>query len=51
MRLTHSGFDVGERHDAQNDRSKVDFPRMKEGGLDAIFCNFYWPGKTNSRRK
>ena len=37
MRLTHSGFDVGERHDAQNDRSKVDFPRMKEGGLDAIF--------------
>ena len=37
MNLTHSEFDVGKRHDAKKDRSKVDFPRMKEGGLDAIF--------------
>lgn len=31
------GWDVGEEHDSRTDRSKVDFPRMKEGGLDAIF--------------
>ena len=37
MKLTHSEFDIGKRHDARKDRSKVDFPRMKEGGLDAIF--------------
>ena len=37
MRLTHSGFDVGKRHDVVTERSRVDFPRMKEGGLDAVF--------------
>lgn len=33
MRLTRSGFDLGVR----NDNGCVDFPRMKEGGLDAEF--------------
>jgi membrane dipeptidase len=33
MRLTRSGFDLG----ARNDKGCVDFPRMKEGGLDAEF--------------
>ena len=37
MRLTHSGFDIGKRHDVKNGKSRVDFPRMKDGGLDAIF--------------
>ncbi len=37
MRLTHSGFDIGKSHDVKKERSRVDFPRMKEGGLDAIF--------------
>lgn len=33
MRLVRSGFDLGVR----NDDGCVDFPRMKEGGLDAEF--------------
>ncbi len=37
MRLVRSDFDPGERHDPQKRGGKVDFPRMKEGGLDAIF--------------
>jgi len=37
MRLMRSDFDPGERHDANRRGGKVDFPRMKEGGLDAIF--------------
>ena len=30
-------FDLSERHDAHEDGSKIDFPRMKEGGMDAVF--------------
>ena len=37
MRLVRSEFDLGERHDPGRRGGKVDFPRMKEGGLDAIF--------------
>jgi len=33
MRLTRNGYDLGVR----NDKGCVDFPRMKEGGLDAEF--------------
>src|SRR5512133_2327935 len=33
MRLTRSGFDPGIR----NEKGCIDFPRMKEGGLDAEF--------------
>lgn len=33
MRLVRGGFDLGEK----NERGRVDFPRMKEGGLDAMF--------------
>ena len=35
MALVEGGFDVGKRNNPP--RSRVDFPRMKEGGLDAIF--------------
>ena len=31
------GFDISKRHDPQKDHSKVDFPRMKAGGMDASF--------------
>jgi membrane dipeptidase len=32
------GFDLGDRHDKdESPPTKVDFPRMKEGGLDAVF--------------
>ncbi len=37
QRLMDSGFDISKRHDQQKDQSAVDFPRMKEGGLDASF--------------
>jgi membrane dipeptidase len=31
------GYDMGVAHDSRKDRSKVDFPRMKSGGLDGAF--------------
>jgi membrane dipeptidase len=35
--LLKGDFDLSERHDYKTDRSRVDFPRMIDGGLDAIF--------------
>ena len=35
--LLRGDFDLNERHDFKKDHSRVDFPRMKEGGMDAIF--------------
>jgi len=32
MNLTGSDFNVSERHDAKKTDTKVDLPRMKEGG-------------------
>ncbi|MEM7706146.1 MAG: dipeptidase [Pseudomonadota bacterium] len=37
LRMIEPGFDMAERHDPRETGSKVDYPRMKEGGLDAIF--------------
>ena len=37
LRMIEPGFDMSERHDPNETGSKVDYPRMKEGGLDAIF--------------
>lgn len=37
MRMIEPGFDMAERHDPNETGSKVDYPRMKEGDLDAIF--------------
>ena len=37
MRLSRPEFNLGERHDPRLGGGKVDLPRMKEGGLDAIF--------------
>ncbi|MEM6683216.1 MAG: dipeptidase [Pseudomonadota bacterium] len=37
LRMIEPGFDMAERHDPLETGSKVDYPRMKEGGLDAIF--------------
>ncbi|MCX6247649.1 MAG: dipeptidase [Bacteroidetes bacterium] len=37
LHLTEPGFDLSKRHDTQKDHSRLDFPRMKEGGLDAAF--------------
>jgi len=37
LRMIEPGFDMAVRHDPNETGSKVDYPRMKEGGLDAIF--------------
>ena len=37
LRMIEPGFDMAERHDPNDTGSKVDYPRMQEGGLDAIF--------------
>lgn len=37
MNISRSDFNPAERHDARESGTKVDFPRMKEGGLDAQF--------------
>lgn len=37
LRLMRGEFDLGTRHDYAKRGGRVDFPRMKEGGLDAIF--------------
>ena len=37
LRMIEPGFDLAERHSPLDTGSKVDYPRMKEGGLDAIF--------------
>ena len=35
------GFDVGATHDTQRDGSQIDFPRMKQGSMDAMFFAVY----------
>ncbi|HEV2299504.1 MAG TPA: dipeptidase [Candidatus Acidoferrales bacterium] len=40
QRLLDSHFDLGARHDDGN----IDIPRMREGGLDAIFFSIWIPG-------
>lgn len=37
MRMIQPDFDLSVRHDPRESGSKVDYPRMIEGGLDAIF--------------
>jgi len=37
MLFTREDFDMSVRHDPHKSSTKVDFPRMKEGGLDGIF--------------
>lgn len=37
LRMMQPGFNLNERHDPRKEYTKVDLPRMKEGGLDASF--------------
>ncbi len=37
LALLDSNFNIAERHDPSQDNRKIDFPRMKEGRLDAAF--------------
>ena len=49
LELTKPGFDISVRHDPVTDHSKIDFPRMKDGKLDAaFFAVFTSQGKRNS---
>jgi membrane dipeptidase len=41
MRLLRDEYDMGTVHNPQNRGGKIDFPRMKQGGLDAIFFAVY----------
>jgi len=49
LRMMMKGFDINTRHDPRKEYTKVDFPRMKEGGLDgAFFGAFVSQGVRNS---
>jgi membrane dipeptidase len=37
LNLMHSNFEMGEKHSYKETRTCLDFPRMKDGGLDAVF--------------
>ena len=39
--MQNPGFDVGVAHDTKRDGSQIDFPRMKQGGMDAMFFAVY----------
>jgi membrane dipeptidase len=41
LRLVREGADLSVRNDARRGGGKIDFPRMKEGGLDGIFFAAY----------
>ena len=54
LSLVYRNLDLGVRNDARKTGTKVDFPRMKEGGLDAsFFAVFLGQGKrdTESNKK
>jgi membrane dipeptidase len=37
LNMMDPGFDISRRHDPRKDHSRVDFPRMRAGGMDAMF--------------
>lgn len=37
LHMMQKGFDLSQRHDPRTEYSKIDFPRMRQGGLDAVF--------------
>lgn len=39
--LEMPGFDIGVKHNYAEDGTQIDFPRMKEGGMDAMFFAVY----------
>ena len=41
LQMVQKGFDISVSHDARRDHSKIDFPRMKEGGLDGAFFGVF----------
>jgi membrane dipeptidase len=43
LRLKYEGIDLSQQHDPYAYNSKLDFPRMDEGGLDAVFFAVWTP--------
>jgi membrane dipeptidase len=41
LQMIQKGFDMSVRHDSRKEYSKIDFPRMKEGGLDGAFFGVF----------
>ncbi|WP_228713695.1 dipeptidase [Arundinibacter roseus] len=41
INMMKEGFDVAQEHDYETDGSQIDFPRMKKGGMDAMFFAVY----------
>jgi len=41
LRMVRPGFDISKRNDPGRGGGKIDFPGMKEGGLDGIFFAVY----------
>ena len=39
--LQQEGFDIGVAHNTKRDNSQIDFPRMKNGNMDAMFFAVY----------
>jgi len=49
LNLVYRKLNLAERHDAHKSGTKVDYPRMKEGGLDAsFFAVFLGQGKRDA---
>ncbi|KAB7729234.1 membrane dipeptidase [Rudanella paleaurantiibacter] len=41
INLQKEGFDLGVAHDVKKGGTQIDFPRMKQGGMDAMFFAVY----------
>lgn len=41
LRIQRGNFDIGKRNNPYTSGSKLDFPRMLEGGLDAVYFALY----------
>ncbi|CAG5016781.1 hypothetical protein DYBT9275_05634 [Dyadobacter sp. CECT 9275] len=41
INMMKDGFDISVEHDYEKDGSQIDFPRMKKGGMDAMFFAVY----------
>ncbi|WP_247231609.1 dipeptidase [Telluribacter sp. SYSU D00476] len=41
INMMKDGFDIAREHQFEQDGSQIDFPRMKKGGMDAMFFAVY----------
>ncbi|MBC8377478.1 MAG: membrane dipeptidase [FCB group bacterium] len=48
LRLKYEGIDLSQHHDPYEYNSKLDFPRMDEGGLDAVFFAIWTPQRART---